>query len=105
MQAESLDVLERTIDKDGAEILKKWSEIGWALVSVPSGESITSYLDKMRKRKEILLAEPNMEYELHNIPTVERYDEQWGLKNINAEAAWDITTGSSDVIVAIVVQV
>ena len=102
LKAESIDLLEKMIVKDGAEILKKWPEIGWTLVSVPPGDTVLSFLEKVKDKKGILLAEPNFEYELHSIPSAERYDEQWGFKNINAEKAWEITTGSSDVIVAIV---
>jgi len=46
--------------------------------------------------------EPNYTYHTLAIPTDDRYPEQWGLKNIDAEKAWDITKGSKNVIVAVI---
>ena len=88
--------------KSGSAILNEWSEIGWVMVSVPANETTLSYIAKLRKVAGVSWAEPNMEYELHTVPTVIGYDEQWGHQNINSEEAWDITTGSPDVIVAVV---
>ena len=76
-------------------------------------ESVGSFIAKLRSYKEVLLAEPNVRYELPEpdgwgdiellaLAEAEKYDKQWGLRNINAEAAWEITTGSPDVIVAII---
>ena len=38
----------------------------------------------------------------HIIPNDIHYDKLWGLKKINAEGAWNISTGSSSVTVAVV---
>ena len=71
-------------------------------------ESVGSFIAKLEAIK--CLAEPNVRYELPEqmageisaSRAGEEYDKQWGLRNINAEAAWEITTGSPDVIVAII---
>lgn len=108
------------VTKAGSTLLKEWPELGWALISVPANETTLSYIDKLQKEAGIVLAQPNLRYTIDPIqskPVVDPamgeitpaaisttlfYPYQWGFKNINAEPAWDITTGSSDVVVAIV---
>lgn len=94
--------LEKLLQKEGSEILKMWPEIGWSLISVPPGETTMSFIEKLRKNTGILLAEPNMEYYIEAFDLVEGTGVQWAFDNINAEAAWEITTGDPNVIVAII---
>lgn len=96
--------LEGLVAKEGSYIIKEWPETGWSLVKVPEGEDTLSFIKKMQKKEGVLLAEPNMLYELHMAPSssIRYYDKQWGFENIKAEAAWDITIGDPNVIVAIV---
>ncbi len=102
VRATSLGSLDKMLAKEGSEVLQQWPEIGWALVSVPAGETADSFIKNLRTNKEILMAELNMEYQLDKTAAATSYDRQWGFENMNAEAAWDITTGSEDVIVAII---
>lgn len=94
--------LEKLIQKEGSEIIKMWPEIGWALISVPPGETTISYIEKLRKSSGILLVEPNMEYYIDAFDLVEGTSVQWAFDNINAKDAWEITTGDPNVIVAII---
>lgn len=111
--------LEETLAQEGSEILYQWPELGWVVATVPAGETETSLIQKLKAYPEVLLVEPNM---LYTVPPVDPVDmdvrvlqaseeddeheidliKQWGLRDINAEAAWEITIGSPDVIVAIV---
>ncbi len=52
-------------------------------------------------------AEPNYEYNIYNVPNDPRFSSQWSLNqnndcDIDAPEAWDIETGSSEVVVAVV---
>ncbi|MCP4482092.1 MAG: PQQ-binding-like beta-propeller repeat protein [bacterium] len=69
--------------------------------------------EEFSKDPNIEYAEPNYYYELFLIPNDPYFANQWGLDNtgqlggtagvdINALNAWDITTGSEDVIIAVV---
>lgn len=87
--------------KQGSEVVEEWPEINWSAVSVPAGKSTLTFIQELRKIQGVILAEPNLKYELTETSTVEHYGLQWGFDNINAEAAWDITTGDPNVIVAI----
>jgi thermitase len=113
IKANASGSLEQVLAQEGSAILHEWPQIGWVVASVPPGESVGSFIAKLRSYKEVLLAEPNVRYELPEpdgwgdiellaLAEAEEYDKQWGLRNINAEAAWEITTGSPDVIVAII---
>jgi subtilisin family serine protease len=114
--------LTKTLAQEGSEILYQWPELGWVVATVPTGETEISLIQKLKAYPEVLLVEPNMLYTLPEPPLdmdvrdtdvrqlqsgEEKEHEidlfrQWGLRDINAEAAWAITTGSPDVIVAIV---
>jgi len=65
--------------------------------------------DAMREAAEIYMAdpavlrvEPNYMYYPLAVPDDPRYPELWGMRAIGAEEAWDITTGSRDVVVAVI---
>ena len=59
-------------------------------------------IKELRKRSDVLYAEPN--YYVHSmaVPDDELYPVQWNFPMIHLPEAWDITTGSSDVTVAVV---
>lgn len=94
--------MERILKKMGSRVLKEWPELGWVLAEVPAGEDTVSFIKKVQRLDETILAEPNMYYELQLVPQAEDYHKQWAFKNINAEPAWDITTGSQNVVVAVI---
>jgi subtilisin family serine protease len=69
-------------------------------------KDMTEYLNSL---PEVLYAEPNGRIKPDVIPTDTRFGEQWGLRNtintgadIHAVAAWDIYTGNSNNIIAII---
>ena len=56
----------------------------------------------LRKQPGVNLAEPNYIRKPLLVPDDTYYSNQWHYPLINLPAAWDITTGSSDVVVAVV---
>jgi serine protease len=59
-------------------------------------------IEEMRSDPEVLFAEPNFIVHAVAVPNDSRYNEQWNLALLNLPAAWDLTVGSADVIVAVV---
>ncbi|MBI4129749.1 S8 family serine peptidase [Candidatus Roizmanbacteria bacterium] len=58
---------------------------------------------KMQESGLVEYAQPNFRYRFKaNTPNDPQFPKQWGHKQIKLEEAWEITTGSNDVIVAIV---
>ncbi len=75
--------------------------------------SLHRAIKKLRKNADVLYAEPNYIVEAFATPTDPRFPEQWALHNtgqtggtadadIDAVEAWDVTTGSSSVVVAVI---
>jgi serine protease len=57
---------------------------------------------KLAKHSEVEWAEPLYLREIVNTPNDPHFSTQYALKNVQAEAAWEISKGNSDIIIAIV---
>lgn len=69
----------------------------------PGKENVLKLIKELEKRDEVLYAGPDYHY-YHDttIPNDQKYTSQWSLTKIKAPQAWDITTGTSTVLVGIV---
>ena len=67
-----------------------------------SGLDIEQAADALLDTGAVQYAQPNRVYEMAKMPDDEQYvaGQQWALTQIKAEQAWDITTGSGDVVIA-----
>lgn len=81
---------------------------GLRLARVPV-EDTEQTLELLRSRPDVLYAEPNYLMRKQQLPNDPRFSEQWALRNtqtpiadIDAEQAWDVTTGSRNVVVGLV---
>ena len=77
------------------------------LVRLRAGASVAATLAALRHDPGVQFAEPNVRYTLFATPNDPRYSLLWGLsqasdRDIDAPEAWDVTTGSSSVVVAVV---
>jgi subtilisin family serine protease len=77
------------------------------LVSLPPTANVRAVAARLSHQPGVLFAEPNFIYRLSATPNDPRFADLWGLHNgrdrdIDAPRAWDVTTGSSDVVVAVV---
>ena len=99
--------------KHGAEKLKEFPSLRLHHIKLKKGMSIEEAVKLYQADPEVEYAEPNFLYSIQGQPNDSRFGELWGLQNtgqtggtagadIKAPAAWDITTGSSDVVVAII---
>src|SRR5262245_62139083 len=86
---------------------------GLEVVKLSRGVSVEEAIRLYRQDPDVQYAEPNYILRTTNIPNVPRFGEMWGLNNvgqsggtpdadIDAPEAWNHTTGSSDVIVAVI---
>lgn len=69
-------------------------------ISVPVGEEET-YRTRLAADPDVLFVELDYRVTASLVPDDPRWPEQYGPVNVGAPAAWDVTTGSSDVILAI----
>jgi subtilisin family serine protease len=71
-------------------------------VRLPSGLSVRDAVIKYMADPNVEYAEPNYIRHISMVPNDSLYSQQWALPKINAPQAWDISTGSSTVIVAVI---
>lgn len=101
----------------GASVVGRLPITGMELVRVPRTASVREAIRVFEDQPGVEYAEPNFVYEAMAVPNDARFGELWGLNNngqsiegvpgtpdadIDAPEAWDITTGSENVVVAVV---
>jgi Zn-dependent metalloprotease/subtilisin family serine protease len=99
----------------GAEVVSEFKLVpGLCLVKLPSSQPLSAALVSFNQSPGILYAEPNYQVKTTaTIPNDVRFSELWGLHNtgqsggtvdadIDAPEAWDVNTGSSQVVVAVI---
>ncbi len=77
------------------------SDYGLALVSLPSGMGYDDLRSGLESRGVFGYAEPNGVGFVTAVPDDPSLSDQWALAKIDAADAWDTSTGSSDVVVAV----
>nr|WP_236015233.1 hypothetical protein [Geomonas anaerohicana] len=96
----------------GGELVKEFPRLGLHHVKLKKGVSVEEALKEYQAEPEVEYAEPNFLYSIQQQPDDPHFPEQWALQNlrqeggtlgadINAINAWPFSTGSSDVVVAI----
>jgi subtilisin family serine protease len=75
---------------------------GLELVEPKAGVSVDQAVTDLEHMRGVLYAEPDYEVHATATPNDPLYAQEWGLPTINAQAAWDVTTGSPQVTVAVV---
>jgi subtilisin family serine protease len=63
---------------------------------------VLQVVQELRSSSAVEYAEPDYLARIITTPNDPEYADQWGLPKINAPAAWDTTTGSSGVVIAVV---
>lgn len=94
----AVDAITRAMDM---ERVRYFEQIDVGVYKIPAGQ-VAQTVDALGAYGEVAFAEPNYIRRTAFVPNDPRYSEQWGFPKINAPAAWDITLGSSDVIVAVI---
>lgn len=87
----------------GARVVRDLPLTGWQLIELPGGEprAVRDAVRWFRNQPGVVAAEPNYRYQLHAQPGDPLYPRLTGLPLISAPAAWDTSTGSTNVIVAV----
>src|SRR5688572_19779097 len=94
--------VDRRLDRDGAKVLERFSQIGWQRVKLPAGMSVDDAVARFEKIDGVAAVQPNFYYRLQVTPNDPQFPApgMWGLTKISAPAAWDLSTGSPAVVVA-----
>ncbi|HEX8073015.1 MAG TPA: S8 family serine peptidase [Pyrinomonadaceae bacterium] len=87
----------------GATVLREFEFAPWQHVRLPAGADFSRALARFRRLPGVVAAQPNFVYQLADTtPNDPRFAEQYGPLKIQAPLAWDTTTGSASVVVAVV---
>ncbi|MEE9465629.1 MAG: S8 family serine peptidase [Candidatus Neomarinimicrobiota bacterium] len=104
------------LQSHGTTIKRDFDKLGWGLIELPEAVDALSLAAELKRNPMIEAAEPNMVDRLNFEPNDTYYQDnhQWALKNngrrprdgtpdadIDAPEAWEITRGSSSIIIAI----
>lgn len=69
-------------------------------LEVSQSQDIKKIIDILGKDPNVEFVEPNYIFQTAVVPNDPSYPQTWGMPKINAPGAWDITTGSSNIVVA-----
>ena len=86
----------------GATVVERLPLRGLVRVRLKSGSSLAAADGTLERRADVAYAEPNAVYDLYTTPDDPNYPDLWGMAKIGAPTAWDATTGSDSVTVAVV---
>ncbi len=86
----------------GATTLETLGDLGWQRVRLPAGLSVADGAARYLAIEGVAYAQPNFYYSLLVTPNDAQFNAagMYGLTKISAPSAWDLTTGSSAVVVA-----
>jgi subtilisin family serine protease len=74
---------------------------GLQLVDLRAGQSVREAEAAFDRAPEVLYAEPNFRVVPDSVPNDPMLADQWDLARMDVPEAWDVTTGSRDVVVAV----
>lgn len=104
----------RALDEYGRDVKMKYVADGRIVkVNIPKGVSRDHLIKKLASHPAVEVAEPNYQVKALGMPDDPRFNELWGMYNdgangglagadIKAVDAWDISTGSRDIIIGII---
>lgn len=89
-------------ERIGARVLEEFAELKWQRVKLPEGLPVKDAVEQYKGFAEVEYVQPNFYYQLLATPNDPQYTNSgmYGLGKISAPQAWDLSTGSSSVVVA-----
>lgn len=89
-------------NKLNSNLLETLGDPNWVRIRLPNDLSVESAIAEYKNFSEIEFVQPNFYYHLLATPNDPQFTStgMYGLTKISAPAAWDLTTGSSSVVVA-----
>jgi subtilase family protein/fervidolysin-like protein len=86
----------------GARKIREFSAVGWQQVNLPKGMSVAEGIERYRALPGVQEVQPNFIYRVQTTPNDPRFTDLYGLNNIQAPTVWNTTTGSPNVVVAVI---
>jgi len=105
IKIDSSPAARRSIDAlsaKGAEVVERLGDLGWQRMKIPAGVTVDEAMRRYQKLDGVIVVQPNFYYHLLVAPNDPQFTSSgmYGLTKISAPSAWDLSTGSSSVVVA-----
>ena len=96
------DAARQTNNQIGASVLESFADLKWQRVKLPEGLSVKDAVARYESFAEVEYVQPNFYYHLLATPNDPQFpnSNMYGLRSISAPQAWDLSTGSSSIVVA-----
>jgi subtilisin family serine protease len=88
--------------RHGGKLRKKFRRIRWQVVGIPVGSTVQQVVAQYQADPQVEAAEPDYVVHATRTPNDPAFNKQWDMTKISAPAAWDKTTGSANVVVAVI---
>ena len=88
--------------RHGSRKMKEYPSYAMERVKVRAGTTVADAIREFESDPEVEYAEPNFRVQALVVPGDPSFTRLWGMEKINAPAAWDTTTGSTEVVVAVI---
>jgi subtilisin family serine protease len=85
-----------------ASTIKRHRRIGVDRVRLAKGRDVKDAVQLLRNDPDVEHVEPNYQYRALLIPNDPYFDSMWALQKIEAPRAWEVTSGTTTVVVAVV---
>jgi subtilisin family serine protease len=89
------------LTRSGARSLRSFPSTGWQRIQLPSNTNVSAAIERYKTVPGVVAVEPNFRIKALRTPSEPRFEELFALSRINAPAAWDVNTGSEDIVVAV----
>jgi subtilisin family serine protease len=87
----------------GGKVEHQFRLIPWQLVTIPPNTSLATAARRYAESPDVLYVEPNYIIKaLETRPDDPSYGQLWGMERINAPQAWDVSTGNTNIVVAVI---
>ncbi|HIJ86309.1 MAG TPA: S8 family serine peptidase [Desulfuromonadales bacterium] len=86
----------------GSRRIKEYAHLRMEHVKLDAGETISKALHRLRTDPDVEYAEPNYMVKALSTPNDNYYNLLWGMTAMQAPTAWNKSTGSNDVVVAVI---
>lgn len=101
--------VEKLFKKTSANIMSvataggdKIDEPGVYKLTYKNRDDIYSIVDELKKDPDVDYAEPNYTYQAFVEPNDPNFSLEWGFSQVGAPAAWDVTKGDPDIVIAVI---
>lgn len=88
--------------RHGSHSMKEYSSFEMERVKVRAGSTVDEAVVEFENDPDVEYAEPNFRVQALTVPSDPSYTQLWGMDKINAPTAWNTTTGSAEVVVAVI---